>query len=181
MGSSGPLPPLYKHYTLYVALITRFTISQPPCTDFPIFLSSNPRPTNLFGYRLPLCLTGRRRILLGNFGHLGLTLNRNPSRGRREAPCYAKTRVLERVLGRGKSVENWTSFPFEEISKEYERKGRTVDKEGIIIIILTQNFSQFLRIAKRKELRPRLFVGHVYEAGIIRERNNKFLYLKHAS
>lgn len=97
------------------------------------------------------------------------------------APCYAKTRVLERVLGRGKSVENWTSFPFEEISKEYERKGRTVDKEGIIIIILTQNFSQFLRIAKRKELRPRLYVGHVYEAGIIRERNNKFLYLKHAS
>lgn len=98
-----------------------------------------------------------------------------------EAPCYAKTRVLERVLGRGKSVENWTSFPFEEISKEYERKGRTVDKEGIIIIILTQNFSQFLRIARRKELRPRLYVGHVYEAGIIRERNNKFLYLKRAS
>lgn len=86
-----------------------------------------------------------------------------------------------KVLGRGKSVENWTSFPFEEISKEYERKGRTVDKEGIIIIILTQNFSQFLRIAKRKELRPRLYVGHVYEAGIIRERNNKFLYLKRAS
>lgn len=94
MGSSGPsLPLLYKHYTLYVALITRFTISQPPCTDFPIFLSSNPRPTNLFGYRLPLCLTGRRRgILLRNFGHLGLTLNQNPrsERGRERKVCENK-------------------------------------------------------------------------------------------
>lgn len=101
MGSSGPsLPLLYKHYTLYVALITRFTISQPPCTDFPIFLSSNPRPTNLFGYRLPLCLTGRRRgILLRNFGHLGLTLNQNPGAKGGGRERYAKTRC-ERVSRR---------------------------------------------------------------------------------
>ena len=111
------LLPLYKHYTLYVALITRFTISQPPCTDFPIFLSSNPRPTNLFGYRLPLCLTGRRRgILLRNFGHLGLTLNQNPrsERGRERKVCENTVR---------KGFEEKYKKIGETLSKKFREKG----------------------------------------------------------
>lgn len=74
----------------------------------------------------------------------------------------------------------------ERVSRKYKKIGETLSRKFrergrmiIIIILAMQNLSQSLfSFAKRKELR--LYRGEDACIRIIRERNKKFLYLKHA-